>query len=270
MSIYHNDAKTIVIDHVKRLGFFSMPMQHYHSEYELYYLLSGERYYFVHDRTFRVRAGDFVFIHKEELHNTIDTDVPDHERIVINFDQSLLDQFHTIGPSGAITLSPQEHYRAEQLILQLLNEAKKNQLDRELMLDILLKQLLVLIFRAQREVPVVQVQPSSIHQTISKIASYINQHFNEPLKLKDVAEQFYISPFYLSRKFKECTGFGYAEYIQLVRMREAQKLLRVTDLKIIDIAEQIGMDSLANFHKLFKQTYQLSPLQFRKKEHKEQ
>ncbi|MCA0755877.1 helix-turn-helix domain-containing protein [Paenibacillus sp. N4] len=41
-----------------------------------------------------------------------------------------------------------------------------------------------------------------------------------------MAGRFFVSPYYLSRKFKQCTGFGFPEYVQLVRIREAQRLLR--------------------------------------------
>ncbi|WP_162241887.1 helix-turn-helix domain-containing protein [Paenibacillus sp. Leaf72] len=74
------------------------------------------------------------------------------------------------------------------------------------------------------------------------------------------------SQYYLSRKFKQCTGFGFSEYVQLVRIREAQRLLRETDLKIIEVAACVGIDPVANFHKLFKSTNGCSPLQYRKRQ----
>ena len=74
MSTYTNKLNTIVIDHIKQVGFSNMPSHHYHNNYELIYLLSGQCYYFVRNRTFNVKAGDFVFIRKEELHNTIDAE----------------------------------------------------------------------------------------------------------------------------------------------------------------------------------------------------
>ncbi|MCR8660591.1 helix-turn-helix transcriptional regulator [Paenibacillus endoradicis] len=270
MDIYYNNEHTMMIDHTKRKGFYTMQDQHSHDEYELYYLFTGERDYFIRDRTYRVKQGSFVFIDKDELHRTIDTGVPDHERLVINFDDSFLSNFPFQTQSGVITLPPQVQYKGENILQDLLLEAKGNANGRDIMLESLLRQLLLLVFRSQREQPEVEVQPSSVHQTMFEIATYVGTHYNAVLRLHDVAAQFFVSPYYLSRKFKQCTGFGFAEYVQLVRVREAQRLLRETNLKMLEIAEQIGMESLANFYKLFKQTNGCSPLQYRKRQFKKQ
>ena len=73
---------------------------------------------------------------------------------------------------------------------------------------------------------------------------FINTHFAEPVRLEELAEQFEISPAYLSRMFKEITGFSLVEYVNLVRVQEAQRLLATTRLKVIVIAEQVGFGSL--------------------------
>lgn len=266
MGIYYNSEHTMMIDHTKRKGFFTMQDQHSHDKYELYYLFTGERDYFIRDRTYRVKQGSFVFVDKYELHRTIDTGVPDHERIVINFEDSFLSSFPYQTQSGIITLPPQAQYKGESILQDLLFEAKGNASGRDIMLESLMRQILLLVLRSQAEHPEVVVQPSSVHQTIFDIATYVGTHYVETLRLHDVAAQFFISPYYLSRKFKQCTGFGFSEYVQLVRVREAQRLLRETNLKMIEIAEQIGMESVANFYKLFKQINGCSPLQYRKKQ----
>src|SRR5690606_34898950 len=108
MDVYSNSAATITIDYVKRTGAYMMYGHHAHTEYELYYLMAGQRDYFIRDRTYRVERGSFVFIAQEELHKTTGTE--DHERIVINFSSELLAAFSLIGPSGVIVLPPQEQY----------------------------------------------------------------------------------------------------------------------------------------------------------------
>lgn len=266
MGIYYNSEQTLMIDHTKRKGFFTMQEQHTHDAYELYYLFTGERDYFIRDRTYRVKRGSFVLVDRHELHRTIDTGVPDHERLVINFNDCLLADFPLQAHSGVITLPPQEQYKGESIIQDLLSEAKGAAAGRDMMLEALFKQLLLLVFRAQADQPTQEDQPSAAHQITSDIAAYVGTHFHEPLRLNDVATKFFISPYHLSRKFKQCTGFGFAEYVQLVRMREAQRLLRDTNLKMNEIAEQIGMESVAHFHKLFKQTNDCSPLQYRKRQ----
>ena len=266
MGIYRNAAGTLQLDHMIRTGFFTMTFQHAHDDYELYYLISGQRDYFIRDRTYRVERGSFVFIEREELHRTIDTGVPNHERVVLNFSSALLAEFPLQGHSGVITLPLQEQYKGETLVRELIEEAKRDAPGRDIMLELLLKQLLLLLFRTQAEQPAPDEQPSSAHRVISEVAAYVGTNYGESLRLNDVAKRFFVSPYYLSRKFKQCTGFGFSEYVQLVRVREAQRLLRETDLKMIEVASRIGIEPVANFYKLFKSANGCSPLQYRKRQ----
>lgn len=266
MGIFHNSTGTIAVDHYKRKGFYAMPVHHAHDVYELYYLFHGERTFFIRDRSYRIERGCFVFVEKEELHKTIDAEVPNHERLVINFSSEVISDFPIRGHSGVILLPPQEQYKGETLVREIIAEAQNDAEGRDVMLESLLKQLLLLLFRAQKEQPEIKADTSSVHRTISEVAAFVGKHYNDELRLHDVANRFFISPYYLSRKFKACTGFGFSEYVQLVRIREAQRLLRETELKIIEVAEQVGIDSVANFHKLFKSANGCSPLQYRKRQ----
>ena len=83
-------------------------------------------------------------------------------------------------------------------------------------------------------------------------------------QLRQLAETFYISPFYLSRIFKEITGFTIINYLNLTRIREAWRLLTDTDLKIVDIAESIGFESLTHFDRTFKKIMKLTASKYRK------
>jgi AraC-like DNA-binding protein len=266
MTIFRNASGTILVDHLSRTGYFTMTDQHSHDEYELYYLIAGQRDYFIRDRTYRVERGSFVFIEKDELHRTIDTGVPNHERVVVNFSPSLLAGFPLYGRSGVITLPPQEQYKGETLVRELVDEANGSAAGSDIMIESLLRQLLLRLFRAQAEQPETQAQPSSVHRTISEVAAYVGMNYSEPLRLNEVAKRFFVSTYYLSRKFKQCTGFGFSEYVQLVRVREAQRLLRETDLKMIEVAARIGIEPVANFYKLFKASNGCSPLQYRKRQ----
>ncbi|WP_168121756.1 AraC family transcriptional regulator [Paenibacillus sp. HB172176] len=266
MIIFYNDANTIKIDYRIRSGSFTMEGHHAHDSYELYYLFSGERDFFIRDRTYRVRQGSFAFVEKEELHRTIDTGTSNHERIVINFTDALLFGLPRCGHNGVITLPPQEQFKGEAILRELVAETQGDAEGRDVMLEALLRQLLLLVFRAQTKSSQQQEhQPSAVHRMMSEIASYISANCEDSLLLKDVAERFFISPYYLSRKFKQCTGFGFAEYVQLVRIREAQRLLRETNLAMLEVADRCGIGALAHFHKLFKRISGCSPLQYRKR-----
>ena len=79
-----------------------------------------------------------------------------------------------------------------------------------------------------------------------------------------LSETFFISPYYLSRTFKAVTGFTLIEYVNLTRIKQAQRLLKETDHKIIDIAEAVGFESIGHFDRIFKKIAATTPMTYRK------
>lgn len=74
-----------MIEQIKRAGAFSMDSDHYHDSYEIYYLLAGERNYYINNLVYALRSGDLIFINRNELHRTVAKGTSRHERILINF-----------------------------------------------------------------------------------------------------------------------------------------------------------------------------------------
>jgi AraC-like DNA-binding protein len=256
------------------VGHYNMVRYHLHDSYEVYYLLSGERYYFIKDRTFQVKKGDLVLISPNILHKTSDTGIPNHHRMVCFFDVDLLplrnpefssrlgDLFEN---HPLIRLSIPGQTQLEELLRQIYQEIEENQHGTEVLLQSLLLKFLIFTLRyvEQNQLHIFE-HPSPTHQKISEIVQYINERYPEPLPLTSVAEHFFISPYYLSRTFKEATGFTFIEYINSVRIKEAQKLLRESRLKVIHIAERVGFGSIAHFGRVFKSITGRSPLYYRK------
>lgn len=260
------------IEHVKRKGHYTMSANQFHPYYEIYYLLSGERIYFIKDRTYSIRQGDLVFIGKYELHRTADTGVADHERILIQFDDYFLNNFTDpllFAPfhhsSKRLHLTEQEQASLEEHLRSMLSEYSEQPSGWSSVLQASLAQLLIRHERLlQRESEASFQHASPIHQKISEMVEFINTHFHEQLTLPRLANQFFISPYYLSRKFKEVTGFSFIEYINSVRIKEAQTLLRQTEEPMMAIAERIGFQQIAHFNRVFKQLMNQSPRDYRK------
>ncbi|MFC4101902.1 response regulator [Paenibacillus xanthanilyticus] len=100
---------------------------------------------------------------------------------------------------------------------------------------------------------------------ISEIISFIRDRIQDNITLRDVAEQFSFSPNYLGLLFKEETGKNFSEYLIMLRMERACELLKNTNLKIYEIADQVGYRYLPYFSRQFKETYGKTPLEYRRK-----
>ena len=88
------------------------------------------------------------------------------------------------------------------------------------------------------------------------------------LSLKSLASQLGFSPSYLSVLIKKELGLPFQDYLIQERMKKAKLLLLTTDLKIYEIAEQVGFEDMNYFSQRFKQVIGLTPRQFKKGEEK--
>lgn len=257
------------IEQCKRTGHYTMPVNHFHDHYEIYYLLSGERFYFIHHQTHLVQAGDLVLIDRRLLHKTINTGVPDHERILVSFDEAFIDAaglcgvFRTGGP--VVRRLPGDPLLAQELMQHMLRERQSGDTYSPLYIRSLLTQLLIACARAKQADRRAAAQGSPpAYQSMSEIARYMNEQFAAPLTLSSVARRFGFSPAYVSRTFKQATGFSFVEYLNNVRVREAQRLLAETSWQVIRIAGEAGFQSIAHFGRVFKQISGRTPLQYRR------
>ncbi len=101
--------------------------------------------------------------------------------------------------------------------------------------------------------------------TAESIADYLEEHYAEKISLDQIAENMYLSPFYISKIFKSEIGESPIHYLIRVRMEKAKELLeKGSDLSITEIAEQVGYDDVYHFSKLFKKAYGMSPSKVRK------
>ncbi|HOP74967.1 MAG TPA: AraC family transcriptional regulator [Bacillota bacterium] len=270
---YSNPTNSFSFYHDTRTGHYNMRGCHFHSRYEIYYLVSGERFYFIHDRTYLIQKGDLVLISPYVIHKTMDTGKPHHERYLIEFDQrfvsnSIHENLQSIEVlfknRHVIRLSPKDRHIFERIFETMLDEVQNQRLDYEIQLQSLLQQLLIYAARNLDLASNGHQYISQTHAKVSEIVKFINTHYAEDLTLVSVAEQFEISHFYLSRLFKAVTGFAFIEYLNSIRIKEAQRLLRETNDKVQAIANAVGFVNQSHFGRIFKEITGTSPLQYRK------
>ncbi len=99
---------------------------------------------------------------------------------------------------------------------------------------------------------------------IKKVLSYIEENYNNPIKLDTLADFAHINSSYLSRLFKKETGSTITETITKLRIKKAKELLLSQGNKTYEIAAMVGFDDPAYFSYVFKKYTSLSPNQYRK------
>ncbi len=99
---------------------------------------------------------------------------------------------------------------------------------------------------------------------VKKALSFIEGHYQEGLKLADVAEQVCLSPNYLSQQLKEQTGKSFVEHLGGWRLEEAKRLLATTLLPVSQVAGRVGYDNPRYFSEVFQRHCGKTPSQFRR------
>jgi AraC-like DNA-binding protein len=102
---------------------------------------------------------------------------------------------------------------------------------------------------------------------ITRAKEYIKQNHAEELSLGQVAKAVNTSTFYFCKMFKKGTGLNFTEYVSRVRIENAKNLLLNPNLRISEIAYQVGFQSLTHFNRVFKKVVGESPTDYRGKVH---
>jgi AraC-like DNA-binding protein/ligand-binding sensor protein len=104
---------------------------------------------------------------------------------------------------------------------------------------------------------------SSEAPNIACARQFIHEHQGEPLELKQVAGQARMSSCYFCRKFKEATGFTFTKYVARTRVETAKKLLLNPQVRISEVAFEVGFQSITHFNRVFKEITGQCPSKYR-------
>ncbi len=130
----------------------------------------------------------------------------------------------------------------------------------------LLSELLILIYRNAPSLFIQENDKSTL--IVWKIQIRFEKNCSEQYSLESLANEYHLSPYYLSHLFKKVTGYPIMQYLIKCRLSLARKLLTDTNMSITDIVYNTGFSDSSNFSRLFKREMNVTPLQYRRSEQK--
>lgn len=265
------DLPDCYVHYIRRNRNFSLPYQHYHTGYEIFFLVEGSRNVFINDKAWNINGGCVELIRPFEFHYSCPGDYPEYERYVLNFSKNYI----------ADVLSEEEHQMALSVFqkhLLILSEEEK-------------KELVTLYSKIKEEIekntPVsiklskfhivellyflggINVTPEDHHTTrgqalISDAIKYINSNYTHEITVHDVAQVVHLSQYHFCRLFKNVTGTTFLQYLNNKRLKEAHILLSSADIPLSQIALETGFSSGEHFTRVFKKAYGMTPREFKK------
>ncbi|MGN0299037.1 MAG: 2-isopropylmalate synthase [Lachnospiraceae bacterium] len=94
------------------------------------------------------------------------------------------------------------------------------------------------------------------------IKNYINTNYLT-VTLDDLSEKFFLSKPYLSKYIKDKSGMTFGDMVKSVRMKKAKTLLKTSTMTVENVAAMVGYQNVEHFNRIFKKTYNMTPVQFR-------
>jgi AraC-like DNA-binding protein/ligand-binding sensor protein len=110
---------------------------------------------------------------------------------------------------------------------------------------------------------VVLQQDNAEPPVITRAKEYIQEHQTENLRLGHVAKAVNTSTFYFCKMFKKVTGINFTDYLSRVRIEKSKNLLLNPNLRVSEIAFEVGFQSLTHFNRVFKKVLGQSPTEYR-------
>ena len=98
---------------------------------------------------------------------------------------------------------------------------------------------------------------------IKEILSYIQENYREDLSLKILSYKYHMNTSYLGQVFQKEVGCSFSQYLSNIKNEKAKDMILNTNMKINDIAREVGYLDASYFYRKFKQCYGVSPASLR-------
>lgn len=245
----------------------SMHECHFHKYYEIYFLLKGNRRYFIDDGIYNLSKGDVALIEPDLLHKTVSVDDKPYTRMLIYFDTAILNpqinkELLSCFSARHMKIPKNRTEYIEDILMKAHNEFNKEDAFSNELLKGYITEILAFLSRTAQDKENIYI-PDDIDESVLRATLFIRNNFDKDIFLRDVAQEANMSRTYFSAKFKECTGFGFCEFLNIVRIMNAEKLLITTNISITDVATKCGFNDSNYFAMIFKKMKGITPLKYR-------
>ncbi|MFW6230109.1 MAG: AraC family transcriptional regulator [Halanaerobium sp.] len=246
---------------------------HFHETYEIWFLIKHKAQAFINTQVYDLIEGDMLIINKNMIHKlkvTINDKIATRMVLEIKEDyfnenhKNLIQCFNKDCPFLRLNFNDKDFVKNK--LMKMLNEKNTDKPFSQKYVDILFTELLIFLNRKiDKQKAYKTNEQDETTKLIMSISEYITKNYQHDLKLELLAQKFSFSKYYICRKFKEITNFTINEYINNVRVKKAQDLLKSTETKVTEISGMVGYNSISQFYRMFNKISNTTPLEYRKK-----
>ena len=241
--------------------------KHWHTSIEIFAVMEGHLEFFMNKEEYPLKAGEQLIINSNEIHSI---HAAERNKTVVL--QIPLKQFENYFTAQRFIRFRSQDAEADGKLASLIKKLYKVYTARDTGYEFgtmsLFYEIMYMLVKNYRltEAHEKEIRHSRKLDTLSKITTYMREHYKEDLKLSDLAATFGYSDAYLSRMFQKYAKINYKTYLQDIRMAYAYRDLMNTDRTISQIALDNGFCSSRGFSGEFQKRYGILPSEMRKQE----
>ncbi|QUI24062.1 helix-turn-helix transcriptional regulator [Vallitalea pronyensis] len=238
---------------------------HWHDCIEVLYILEGQARQQVNEQTFYVETGDVLVISKGDIHGTwcerndvckilVLKFLPDVIKSASIYDSKYIHAFLQNKKSGMHYLKKDAFKKSNirECFMGVLQEYENKELAHEIFIKGYIHQIIAILIRNGTLTIYPQLPQEDELQLINPLIVYIERHYDERITLQQAANMVNMSYYHFSRYFKKVTGRNFKEYVDFVRVSEAERRLISSNKLISEIAYEVGYNNLSSFNRVYK------------------
>ena len=239
--------------------------KHWHTSIEIFAVMEGSLDFFVNKEEYPLKAGEQIIINSNELHSI--HAIEKNKTVVLQIPLKQFENYFTA--QRYIRFRGQEELvdkKLASLLRKLYHVYSERKIGYEFRTISIFYEIMYILVKDYRvtETREKDIRHSRRLDALSKITTYMREHYREELRLSDVAATFGYSDAYLSRMFQKYAKINYKTYLQDIRMAYAYRDLLNTDHTISQIALDNGFCSSRGFSGEFQKRYGVLPSEMRK------
>lgn len=233
---------------------------HTHADFlELFYVYSGRGVAFLEGTNYILKKGDIFVIRPGQVH----ANFPLEDLMIYN---CIISCAFLEGKSGLsmdglmpfLHLTGKTLLEVENIYEDLLLEQERQEICYQHMMQSSAERLCVSLLRFQAGH---QTQIRH-HHAITPLLEYLSEHYAS-VTLEELARVSSYNASYLSRLFRETFGVSFTDYVNILRVNQAEKLLRETELTVEEVGLEAGFHSRKHFYDMFRRHTGMTPGGFR-------
>ena len=248
---------------------------HIHKAVELLYIKSGSYTLLLDGVEHEIEKGDLVLFCSNAIHHVFTKNLPENEYYVIKISPTFFLQFSTqeegteyvmrfaINRKENKNIWKREELEGTSLLAalqSLIDEHENAKYASQVAIKLKIMELLVEILRSDSTTDT-KVPHNQTASLIYNTMVYVRNHYAEDMDERELARSLGMSYSYFSRSFKRVTGITFKQYLNRIRVNQAEKLLCRGSASVSEIATKCGYNSISYFINVYKSITGKTPYQ---------